>query len=113
MRALFALAALLGTTVAALSSTLSAQEFTRWVLWMRHEQVGPAWDRVRHAEILAATGNAGRYQHRDGRPWDLRDHLPADPWAPPAPPPPAAAGITPAQRRAQHEEWLKLQEALL
>lgn len=107
MRALFAIACVLGTTVGALVQGLSAREFTQWLLWMDNEQVGPQWQRLRHAELMAATGNAGRTQHVDSRPWEPRDFLRADPWAPPPAP---AAAITPAQRKAQHDAWLRRQE---
>lgn len=85
MRALYALAATLGTTVAVLSASLSGQEFTRWVLWMHAERVGPQWQAQRHAELLAAVNNGGQVKRQGGGLFKPSDFLPADPWNPPRP----------------------------
>lgn len=81
MRDLFNLAALLGTTVAALVPALSAQEFERWRIWMAAHQAGPAWATHHRAEQLAASYNAGQVKHRDNRPFTAADFTGPDPWA--------------------------------
>lgn len=90
MRALFALAALLGTTVAALASGLSAQEFNRWKVWMECEQQGPEWAALHRAQLLAATHNAGLFKRHDGNAFTAADFERPDPWAPSAGELPAA-----------------------
>lgn len=102
MRALFALAVLLGTTVAALSHSLSAQEFNRWRVWMAAEHQGPEWADVRHAELLAAIANGPR-QRTDKRPFTGADFIGTDPWAPPPRP---AAAMTPEEMAAAHAAWI-------
>lgn len=81
MRALHALAMILGTTVAALVPQLSGQEFGRWVVWMQAEQLGPEWDALRHAQLLAAAHNGGAFKRKGGGPFLAADFLRADPWA--------------------------------
>ena len=81
MRALHNLAALLGTTVAVLSATLSAQEFVRWQVWMDAEQRGAEWDAARHAQLLAAAHNGGQFQRKGGGPFTAADFQRHDPWA--------------------------------
>lgn len=100
MRALHALAATLGCTVAALLPQLSAQEFERWRLWMAAEQVGPEWAAHRHAEAMAAAYNAGQFKHRDARAFAAHDFARPDPWALPAAP------LTPEQERARVQAGL-------
>lgn len=51
------------------------------LIWMDQEQIGPAWDRFRHAELLAAMLN-GQCRRADGRPFVVADFL-TDPWAEP------------------------------
>lgn len=80
MRYMFALAALLGTTAAALAQTMPAQEFNRWVVWMDREQVGPDWAAVHRAQLLAATHNAGLFQRKEGGAFTAQDFARADPW---------------------------------
>lgn len=92
MRDLFALAALLGTTVAALVPALSAQEFERWRIWMAAHQVGPAWAAHHRAEQLAAAYNGGQFKHRDNRAFTAADFTPPDPWA-------SAQPLTPEQEQ--------------
>lgn len=100
MRALFALAAMLGTPVAVLLPQLTAQEFVRWQVWMAAEQQGPRWAAVHQAELRAAAHNGGLVQHREGRAFAAADFMPPDPWAPP---------LTPAQQAAaQEREFARL-----
>jgi hypothetical protein len=108
MRALFTLAAVLGTTAAALLHGLSAQEFARWQAWLEAERVGPAWDARRHAELMAAVHNGGRVARAGGGLFTVADFMQPDPWAPAAP---AAADLTPQQMKALHDAWLLEQEA--
>lgn len=76
------LAVTLGTTVAAIEQGMSAREFTHWLHWMDAERVGPVFDRVRHAELLAATYNgASTRRGGDKSPWTAADFLPPDGWA--------------------------------
>lgn len=51
--------------------------------WLDAHRIGPRWDALRHAELLAAATN-GAMTRRDKRPWTVRDFMPADPWADPA-----------------------------
>lgn len=94
MRALFALAALLGTTVAALSAVMTAQEFNRWQVWMEAEQQGPDWAALHRAQMMAATHNAGNYQRKDGQAFTGADFHRADPWV-------EAPALTPAEQQAR------------
>lgn len=75
--------------MAELEARLSAREFSQWLLWMDAEQVGPAWDTLRHAQLLAALHN-GPMSKRDKSAFKASEFVPANPWAPPgeAPPPP-------------------------
>ena len=107
MRAAFALAAFLGITVATLMSTMSAQEFTRWIIWMQAEQQGSDWQARRHAELLAGVHNSGRVQHADQRLFELKDFLRSDPWAAAIP----QRMATPEELKRQHRAWLERQEA--
>lgn len=74
-----ALAAVLGTTVQTVERVMSAREFSHWCIWMSRERVGPAWDRLRHAEILAAIYN-GATTRAGGGAFGPADFLPPDPW---------------------------------
>lgn len=78
---MFALASHLRTTVACLQQNLSAQEFVQWMEWMQAEQLGPDWQALRHAEVLAALSN-GAMQKPDKRPFSAADFMRADPWLP-------------------------------
>ena len=51
---------------------------------MQTEQVGPEWDALRHAELLAALNN-GPLQKRDKTLFRTADFMRSDPWAPPDP----------------------------
>lgn len=78
-----ALAVTLGCTVADLERGMSAREFNHWLQWMAEERVGPAFDRLRHAELLAAVYNgASTRADGDKRPWSAADFLPAEPEPP-------------------------------
>lgn len=81
LRALFALASHLRTTVSSLQQSLSAQEFVQWTLWMQAEQVGPEWDALRHAQLLAAVAN-GEGVKPDKRLFTAADFQTPDPWVP-------------------------------
>lgn len=94
MRTLFALAALLGTTAAALAQTMPAQEFNRWAVWMEREQVGPDWAAVHRAQLLAATHNAGLFQRKEGGAFTASDFARADPWV-------DAQALTPEEQQAR------------
>ena len=48
--------------------------------WLEAHRIGPRWDDLRHAEVLAAATN-GALVRRDRRPWTVRDFMPADPWS--------------------------------
>lgn len=74
-----ALASHLKTSVAAIERGMSAREFGHWQVWLDAERIGPAWDRVRHAELMAAIHN-GACTKRGGGTFDTRDFLPDDPW---------------------------------
>lgn len=68
-----------------LQANISAQEFTRWQVWMDAHRVGPVWDALRHAELLAAAHN-GALLKPDKSTWRALDFMPPDPWAPAKPP---------------------------
>lgn len=101
------LATHLHRSTAELVATLSAQEFVRWSLWLHAEQVGPHWDRLRHAELMAAVHNGTNVKHRESRPFSALDFFLADPWAPP----PAPVAMTAAQVRQMHEAHLAAEQA--
>lgn len=71
----------LGRTVSELQRSMSACEFMQWLTFLDLERCGPAWERARHADVLAAHAN-GPLQLPGGRSgaWSLADFLPADPW---------------------------------
>lgn len=75
---------------------MSAQEFGEWQAIFQNEQLHPAADRVRHAQLLAAARN-GPLTKADRALWSTAECLPPDPWAPPAetvaPAPPTAAQL--------------------
>lgn len=62
---------------------MSAQEFGQWITYFEREQLHPASDRLRHAQLLTAAHN-GPMSRRDGAHWAASMFLPPDPWAPPA-----------------------------
>ncbi len=63
---------------------MSAQEFARWQAWLDAHRIGPVWDALRHAELLAALHN-GAMAKPDKQPFRAADFMPPDPWAPPPP----------------------------
>ena len=70
-----ALAAVLGTSTAAVERGVSAREFAHWVRWMEDEQVGPEWDRLRYAQLLAAI-YTGPSQRVGGGAFKAADFMP-------------------------------------
>jgi hypothetical protein len=65
---------------------MSALEFGQWKTFFEREQLHPATDRQRHAQLLAATHN-GPMSRKDGESWSTAHFMPPDPWAtPPASP---------------------------
>jgi hypothetical protein len=75
---------------------MSALEFGQWITYFEREQLHPAADRQRHAQLMAATAS-GPMTRRDAAPWSTTHFLPPDPWAPAEPdeppPPPTAAQL--------------------
>lgn len=69
---------------------MSAAEFGEWIVMMRNEQLHPAAERLRHAQLLAAAHN-GPMNRKNKQAFASAEFLPADPWASPAPAKPAAA----------------------
>lgn len=57
---------------------------------LRNEQLHPAADRQRHAQLMAALHN-GPMTRKNKQAFAAADFMPSDAWAPPAPPKPAAA----------------------
>lgn len=53
---------------------------------MDAHHIGPEWDALRHAQLLAAAHN-GALVRTDKRQWAAADFMPRDPWAPAAPRP--------------------------
>lgn len=76
---------------------MNAEEFAQWIVWMDAEQIGPQWDRFRHAQMLAAVQNGGRYEHTSKRPFYAADFMPDDPWCAK----PSAAQLSREQRVKQ------------
>lgn len=100
-----ALAHSLKTTTAEIERRFSALEFNERVAWMEMEQVGPRWERRRHAELLAAIAN-GACERRGGGMFTAADFI-RDPWAPPAEPKKPA---TKEEERAALEAQIKAME---
>lgn len=65
---------------------MSAQEFGEWRATFTAEDLHPAADRLRHAQLIAAIHN-GEWKRQDKRPWAASDFMLADPWAEPEVPP--------------------------
>jgi hypothetical protein len=61
---------------------MSAQEFTRWQVWLDAHRIGTGWAALRHAEQLAAAHN-GALLKQDKSTWRAADFMPPDPWSPP------------------------------
>ncbi len=68
---------------------MSNRDATEMLLWLDAEQIGPAWDRFRHADLKAALLNSAGTR-ADGRPFTVGDFF-TDPWA--DPPKPANAEL--------------------
>jgi hypothetical protein len=68
---------------------MSAQEFGEWMVFFEREQLHPAADLFRHAQLIAAAHN-GPLSRTDKQLWQTSHLLAADAWAPaepePAPP---------------------------
>lgn len=74
-----ALAATLHCTVAHIERGMSAREFAQWCAWMAAERIGPAWDRLRHAQLLAAV-YGGPAERKGGGTFKPADFMGPDPW---------------------------------
>jgi hypothetical protein len=61
---------------------MSAEEFGEWKAFYAAEDLYPAAQRLRHAQLVAAIHN-GELQRQDKRLWSATDFMPPDPWAPP------------------------------
>lgn len=60
---------------------MSALEFGQWITYFEREQLHPAADRQRHAQLLTAAHN-GPLSRRDGAHWLPTMFMPTDPWDP-------------------------------
>lgn len=68
---------------------MSAEEFGEWQAMFTREQLHPAAERMRHAQLLAATHNGAlrkpdktlwkASQFLDTEPWQIEDHEPESP----------------------------------
>lgn len=104
-----ALATVLHCRVADILAGMSAQEFAHWQEWLRTERVGPEFDAIRHAELLAAAHN-GASTKRGGGHWLAADFLPeTDPWAEPLPPP-SASDAAAAEAQALQRGLARLEQ---
>lgn len=65
---------------------MSAQEFGEWMVFFEREQLHPAADRFRQAQLIAAAHNGPLARH-DKQLWTTSHLLAPDAWAPPAPEP--------------------------
>lgn len=65
---------------------MSAQEFGEWRAWYIAEQQHPQAERLRHAQLLAATMN-GAMTRKSGGMFTGAELMGADPWEPPPAPP--------------------------
>jgi hypothetical protein len=59
---------------------MSAQEFGEWKAMFTAEELHPAADRLRHAQLIAAV-HTGEIHRKDKRPWTAADFMDSDPWA--------------------------------
>jgi hypothetical protein len=75
-------------SVAELQQRMNGKELAQWTAWMDAEQIGPEWDRFRHAQMLAAVQNGGRYEHAEKRAFIAKDFMTPDPWTEPEEPKP-------------------------
>lgn len=60
---------------------MSGQEFTRWLVFLAEEQRSSAFERLRHAQLLAGLHNSGRVGKQDKSLFTAGDFMPAEPWA--------------------------------
>jgi hypothetical protein len=61
---------------------MSAMEFAEWKVMFTAEQLHPAADSMRHAQLLAAHHNGPLGRH-DKQHWMASHFAPPDPWAAP------------------------------
>lgn len=78
---------------------MSAEEFGEWQAMFTREQLHPAADRLRHAQLLAAIQN-GALRKPDKTLWQAAQFLSPDPWAKQSAPA-EAPQLTPQQLAAQ------------
>jgi hypothetical protein len=64
---------------------MTAQEFGEWQAWYIREQMHPQVDRLRHAQLLAATMN-GQLTRKSGGMFTAAEFMGDDPWTPPPAP---------------------------
>lgn len=62
-----------------LGERMSAEEFGEWQVMFTKEQLHPAADRLRHAQLLAAIHN-GELRKADKTRWAASQFLGTDPW---------------------------------
>lgn len=58
---------------------MSAEEFGEWQVMFTREQLHPAAERLRHAQLLAATHN-GALRKVDRTRWQTSQFLDVEPW---------------------------------
>lgn len=78
------LALRLSCTVEELGARLSAREFAEWQIIFQREQLHPSFERLRHAQLLAAV-LTGASKRKGGKAWSPSDFMPVDSWAPTVP----------------------------
>lgn len=54
---------------------MGAHEFNAWCAWMDEQQVGPAWDQLRHAQLMAAI-YTGPSRRQGGGSFKAADFMP-------------------------------------
>ena len=62
-----------------LGERISAEEFGEWKAIFSKEQLHPAADRMRHAQLMAA-GHNGPLVKRDKSTWSTAQFMGSDPW---------------------------------
>jgi hypothetical protein len=83
-----------------LGRRLTAEEFEEWRVMFAVEQLHPALDAQRHAQLLAAAHN-GPLTRKDKKMWRPAEFVDFDPWAKPKAHAKRSAQPTPAQLEAQ------------
>ena len=58
---------------------MSAMEFAQWFVYMTHEELLPEVDRLRHAQLLAAT-HTGAVVNTSKQPWTAEDFTDINVW---------------------------------